>query len=53
MYKNTVRQENFNEGSLSVANTKNELPYSINEESKRSNVDSAKKRAVAQGKECI
>jgi len=49
MYKNSVRQENFSEGSLSASNTKNELPYMINEESKRTNIDTAKKRAVAQG----
>ena len=48
MYKVGVKQERFNEESLSVNHVKHELPSQINEENKRVNVDSAKKLAVKQ-----
>ena len=39
----------FSDLTFSVSNVKNELFSSINEENKRTNIDSAKKRAVVQG----
>ena len=48
MYKIREKQERFYEDKLTVAEVKKEMGESINEESKRSNVDSAKKRAVLQ-----
>lgn len=48
MYKVGVKQKRFNESALSIDKVKSELPDAINEEHKRSNVDSSKKRACLQ-----
>jgi hypothetical protein len=46
MYKLRDKQERFYEETLTVDHVKRELGASINEENKRVNEDSAKKRAV-------
>ena len=48
MYKIREKQERFYEEKLTVAEVRKELGDFINEENKRINVDSAKKRAVLQ-----
>ena len=48
MYKVKVKQERFFEEKLTVGEVKRELGTALNEEAKRVNVDSAKKRAVMQ-----
>ena len=46
MYKLRVKQEKFYEEKLNCEEVKKELGSVINDEAKRINVDSAKKRAV-------
>lgn len=48
MYKVGRKQERFNEGALSIEKVKSEMPSAIDEENKRINVDSSKKRACLQ-----
>ena len=48
MYKLREKQERFYEEKLTVDEVKKELGHQINEENKRINVDSAKKKAVLQ-----
>lgn len=48
MYTIKIKQERFYEEKLTCDEVKRELGTSINEEAKRVNVDSAKKRAVLQ-----
>ena len=48
MYQIREKQEKFYEQKLTVDEVKKELGFAINEENLRSNVDSAKKRAVLQ-----
>ena len=48
MYKIREKQERFYEEKLTVSEVQKELGQFINEENKRINVDSAKKKAVLQ-----
>ncbi|CDW74897.1 atp12-domain-containing protein [Stylonychia lemnae] len=48
MYQLKIKQERFSEDKLTCQEVKRELGHSLNEESQRINVDSAKKRAVLQ-----
>jgi hypothetical protein len=48
MYKIREKQERFYEEKLTVDQVKKELGQQINEENKRINIDSAKKKAVLQ-----
>ena len=46
MYKLKEKQQRFYEEKLTCEEVKRELGTAMNDESKRSNIDSAKKRAV-------
>lgn len=48
MYKVGVKQERFSEDKLNINKIKEKLPDAINEENKRINIDSSKKRACLQ-----
>ena len=48
MYKVNVKQERFGENRLKFDKVKNSLPDAIDEEHRRINVDSSKKRACLQ-----
>ncbi len=48
MYKIREKQERFYEDKLTVDQVKKELGQHIDEENKRINIDSAKKKAVLQ-----
>ena len=48
MYKVGVKQERFSEAAMTVDKIKAELPNAIDEENKRTNIDSSKKRACLQ-----
>ena len=51
MYKDAIKQEHFNQNKLTVASVKKDFDNLKAEEVKYYDEDSAKKRAVKQGKQ--